>query len=286
MHASPLADAQRLLRALVSAPAGVAAALAEAAPDERAAAEALLRGGGGLAGCERLEVYANAYFSRIHDALAEFHPALRTALGEALFHDLATAYLIAHPPRRPSLRHAGDALPDFLAHAAGGGPFRRRAPWAADLAALERARLDAFDAPDRAALGRDALAATPPERWGALRFDFTPSLRALRCAWRVDALWAAHARGEPLGAPPEPGPLALCVWRRDERVLHRALDALEADCLDAALAGERFGALCERIAAARGEAEAPARAAAMLAGWLDAGLVAGAACGAPRAGTG
>lgn len=274
----PLAEAQRRLRALLSAPEGVAAALAEARPEERRASRALLRDARGVSGAERLEVYANAYFGRIRDVLADSYPALRASLGEALFHDLATAYLIWHPPRHPSIRRVGDALPGFLAADSGGEPFRRRAPFAPDLAELERARLDAFDAADAPAVGREALAGVAPERWVGLRLRFAPSLRLLRLAWPVERLWAANERGEP---PPRIAPAehAVLVWRRDERVLHRSADPLEAGCLAAAMAGEPFGALCERIAAPQGEDAAPALAAGLLAGWLDGGLVADVAPG-------
>ncbi len=278
----PLAEAQRRLRALVAAPAGVAAALASAEPEERRASEALLRGARGVPGVERLEIYANAYFGRIRDVLAESFPALRASLGAALFHDLATAYLIWHPPRHPSIRRVGDALPGFLARDSGGAPFRRRAPFAADLAELESARLDAFDAADAPVLGRDALARVPSERWAGLRLRFAPSLRLLRLAWPVERLWAANERGEP---PPEIAAAehAVCVWRRDERVLHRPAAPIEAECLAAALAGELFGAVCERVARPQGDEAAPALAAGLLAGWLDAGLVAGVAPGGPPA---
>ncbi len=271
-----LAETQRRLRELLAAPSGVGAALAS--PEEREACAALLRGARGVDALARLEVYANAYFARIRDVLAECFPASAASLGEPVFDDLVTAYLLAHPPHHFSIRRVGDALPAFLASEDGGLPFRRRAPALADLAALECARLDAFDALDSPVLGREALAMLAPERWGALRLRFVPSLRLLRLAWPVEKLWAAHEHGEPV---PEIAPVAhaTCVWRRDERVLHRSIDALEGDCLGAAHAGESFGALCERVSLARGEDEAPALAAGLLAGWLDAGLLAGFAPG-------
>jgi hypothetical protein len=277
-----LADTQRRLRELLCAPAGVAAARALASPDEAAACLALVRDARGASGVARLEIYANAYFARIRGVLADSFAASEASLGKALFSDLVTAYLLSHPPRHFSIRHVGDALPAFLAHEPGGLPFRRRAPFVADLCALEGARLDAFDAADSPVLQRDALAAHPPERWDGLRVRFVASLRRLWLGWPVERLWAAHEHGEPA---PAIAPLAhaACVWRRDERVLHRSLDELEDACLGVALAGGSFGALCERVAVERGDDEAPALAAGLLAGWLDAGLVAGVAPGDPAA---
>ena len=269
-----LAEAQRRLRRFVIAPDGVAAALASASPGERQALLALLADARGVPGARRLEVYANAYAARIEVVLAEGFPALRTLLGDPLFRDLVTAYLIAHPPRHPSIRRAGDDLPGWLARDPAAGAFRRRAPCAPDLAALEAALLDAFDAPDAPALSREALAALPPERWAELRLRFAPSVRLLRLDWPVARLVAAHERGEPL---PEIAPRATdtLVWRSGERVLRREPDPLEAEALAAAAAGQPFGALCESIADRCGEAAAPALAAGWLAGWVEAGLVAG-----------
>jgi hypothetical protein len=272
--ASELAAVQRRLRRFIIAPDGVAPALAEAPDTERAALEALLSDAGGIPGVRRLEVYANAYVARIEAVLADGFPALCARLGAALFRDLVTAYLIAHPPGHASIRRAGDALPGWLAGAAVAGAFRRRAPCAPDLAALEAALLDAFDAPDAPVATREALATLPPERWAGLRLGFVPSVRLLRLAWPVARLVAACERGAPLPAI-EPGAADTLVWRSGERVLRRELDCVEAEVLAAAIAGEPFGALCERVADLSGESEAPARAAGWLAGWLEAGLVTG-----------
>jgi hypothetical protein len=266
-----LALAQRRLRRVIADPDGVVPALAEAAEGERRALLTLLSDARGVSGVRRLEVYANAYAARIEAVLAEGFPALRALLGEPLFRDLVTAYLMAHPPRHPSIRRAGDDLPAWLAGAAAAGAFRRRAPCAPDLAALEAALLDAFDAPDAPVLTREALGALPPERWAGLRLAFAPGVRLLRLAWPVVRLVAARERGEPLPAI-DPRFADTLVWRSGERVLRREPGADEAEALAAAIAGEPFGAVCERVADRSGEAEAPVLAASWLAGWVEAGL--------------
>ena len=58
----------------------------------------------GLVASGSLDVYANMYASRLHDALAEDYPKLRVALGDERFSALATEYLGAHPPRSFTLR--------------------------------------------------------------------------------------------------------------------------------------------------------------------------------------
>ncbi len=262
-----LSEAQGRLRSWITAPGGVGELKDDFA--------ALLAGDVRADAAARLEIYANAYFFRIHDALCEDHGALRACLGETLFHDLVTAYLLVHPPSHPSLRHAGDHLPDYLARAASAEPFRRACPWAADLAALERACLDAFDAADAAPLPRAALERIAPERWASLRLRFVPALRQLALDWPVRGVLRAHKADTPLPSL-EPARGHVCVWRVAERVRHRELLDEEARCLARARAGTRFGELCEELALHIGAEQAPARAAAWLARWQTDGLLAAA----------
>lgn len=267
MAGVPLAEAQRRLWQLIAAPSGVRDALREEGDPEGRSLSGLLRGDERLAAVDRLEIYANAYFYRIRDCLAEGYPALERVLGAEWFHDLVTAYLVACPPRHASLRFAGERLADFLA-AAAGAPFRRRFPWAADLARLEWARVDAFDAADAPLLAREALAEVPPVAWARLRFAFQPALRLLELAWPVHELRrGTEAAGSEALAALRPASTRLAVWRADERVHERCLDPDEAEALALALRGADFGALCERLAASAGEREAPRRAAALLARW-------------------
>lgn len=266
-----LADLQRRIWKLVTAPSGVAAALAETpgvgeldswlASDPRASSLA------------RLDVYAHAYFERIHDALAQDFPALAAALGPDGFHDLATAFLCVHPPDRPSLRHAGSAVADFLDRHPAAVAFRRRWPAAADLARLEWALTDAFDAPDEPPMERDDLAALAPGDWEALVLELHPSAQYLELRHPVlqaRQTWETERAIElPAGMEPEDA----LVWRRDEIVSYRSLSAEESELLGAVQDGASFGALCERLATTLGDAEAPRRAAGWLTAWVEAGLL-------------
>ena len=259
-----LGELQRRMRGWITAPDGVRAL------DEDFGA--LLREDARLSAVDRLEIYANAFFFRIHDALLEDHGALAMSLGEELFHDLVTAYLLVHPPRHPSLAHAGDALPDYLAEAPSAEPFRNACPWAADLARFENARLAAFHAADAEPLPRTALETLAPEAWESLALDFVPALEWVECDWPVHRLLRALDAGDPL---PEIAPFAvkLLVWRFEERVYYRTVAEDEAAVLAAARDGERFGRLCQRTAERVGEDAAPARAASWLSQWQAEGLL-------------
>jgi hypothetical protein len=263
-----LAQIQQRLWQLVTAP-----------DDDATGIDALVRGDPDASAADRLSVYANAYFARLHDCLRDDFPALALAIGADAFHDLVKTYLMMHPPTRPSLREAGAYLPEHLATEPFAAIFARRCAYAADLARLELAIAEAFYAPDARAVARAELAGVPAGRWPALRFALSPALRFVRCSWPVhrirercdreadDASWEA--------APAlEPEPTAVRVFRSDDRVEYRAIAHDEREALEAAAAGETFAAICERLGAVVGEADAARRAAELLGRWIADGLIA------------
>lgn len=272
---SELATTQRRLWQLLTAPSGVAAALADAGDAEGRSLAGWIESDARASAAARLEIYANAYFQRIHDVLERDFPTLARALGSAGFHDLVTAYLCVHPPRRPSLRHAGADLPAFLAADGVAMPFRGRWPFAADLARLEWALGCAFDAPDRAPLAREELETLAPECWAALGLALHPSARCFAVGWNVAALREAFEADDDASAlpPPAPDDATLLVWRCRESVRFRPLDAVEAGLVGRIASGATFGALCEAIAEQRGPDEAARHAAVRLAAWIDAELL-------------
>ena len=270
-----LSSTQREISRLLRAPDGVRAALAQAGDPDGRSLDGLVCGDARLGALPRLELCANAYFHRIREALEREYEALAEVLGAAAFHDLATAYLLVCPSRRPSLRWVGARLPDFLTASPAAEPFQRRWPWARDLARLEWAMSQAFDAPDAPSLTVAALASRPPEAWETLRLAFQPATRLLRLDWPVQRMREAPAGARAAAVPARSTATAVCVWRCDEVVRLRATDALEADLLDRAMRGDPFGALCERAADFLGEAHAAARVAELLADWVQSGLLAG-----------
>jgi hypothetical protein len=272
-----LADLQSLLWQLITAPEGVQAALDSDDPLAQAWSRGLfdsVRGDARLEPVDRLEIYANAYFQRILGCLKEDYGALAQELGNDDFHDLVTSYLAVLPPHHPSLRYAGERLPDFLASHPFVASLRNRWPWAADLALLEWAHVDAFDARDTIPAVRDDFEHLLPEGWETLTLHADPSVQILSLDWPVQHIRRAFDRAK---APPTDLTLQqtlLCVWRRRERVFSRELDATEAGALEQVAAGTTFGALCEQIARELGEARAPAQAAQWLQRWVEDELLA------------
>ncbi len=307
-----LKTTQELFWDLITAPEGVRAAIDGAAGRgvDEGSLDALFAGDERLPALERLDIYANMYFYRLLDCLAEDFPKTLAAVGPAHFHNLVTDYLLRHPSRHPSLRYLGQRLPEFIA----AHPLLGDFPYLADLARLEWMRADVFDAPDAAPLSRDALTRLPQERAGDARFSLVPAFALLRFDHEVVGFWrrldesagghgesaasggaAIHGGGsgnaareapaddaswahESAGPSRLPAPArrraAARVWRKDLVVYHCSLDDDEADCLELARAGESIGRICQRLAAGRSLTKATARAGRMIQTWLEDGILA------------
>ncbi len=211
----------------------------------------------------RLGVYSDAYFWRLRDVLREDFPRVAELLGPDRFEALVRDYLASHPSNHPSVRHLGRAMAGFLARQ------REGPPCLGDLARLEWARIEVFDAPDADPVAPGVLRAVPPDAWPRTYFAPISALEVVRVRWPVHELWA--------GADPAtlaPAPTALRVWRAaDGSVYHAAMEPRAADALDRLIAGAPFGLICWAFADLPPEAAAR-EAAALLARWLEDGLIA------------
>jgi hypothetical protein len=190
-----------------------------------------------LGSAEQLDIYADMYFHRLHDCLAEDFPVLVARLGGARFHNLVTDYLLAHAPTHFSLRELGRALPGFLeSHA-----LERELPALADLARLEWARADVFDDADAVPLSREQVlevGASEPEK---STLALIPAARLLRLDTSVLPLWKRVDAGEGEDASSSAGPRgetgAVRVWRKDFAIFHRSMQPDEERCLEALASG-------------------------------------------------
>jgi hypothetical protein len=135
-----------------------------------------------LTAFERLEIYNRQYWYRVLGALAEDFPALRALVGERRFQALSIAYLTEHPSRSFTLRNLGSKLPQWLIdHPERAG---RRHRLAVDLARMEWAFVEAFDAPERDPLTQRQIAALQGESKLALQ----PCLQLVALSYPADDL--------------------------------------------------------------------------------------------------
>lgn len=217
-----------------------------------------------LGSSRRLDVYADAYVSRLHDVLADDYPKLRTALGETCFRELATSYVRGRPPRSFTIRDAGLLLPEYLAKR------DDLPPWTSDLAALERARVEVFDAADCAPMSREDLAALPIEAFPDLTLGLIPASVVVPIAWSVDEVWSA-LEDDIAWTAPATGTRLVLVWRRNLHVVHRTLDVDEAVLVSELQSSARLTQVSARLAEVH---QAPEhRIVDLLGRWLDAGIL-------------
>ena len=214
---------------------------------------------------QRVEVYADAYFLRLRDVLAEDFPHVARLLGDDAFATLVRRYLKVHPSTEPSVRHVGRALTEFIRSQ------QDLLPGLADLAALEWARGNAFDAPDDAPLTAAKLAELDPAVWPHLKLIPVRSLEILNAFWPVQRLWAEEIQPEQMTSHPTP----LRIWRgKDFYVFHAPMDAREAAAMSRLLAGVSFTEICQ-VFEDLDEQQAAQEAGALLLRWLEDGIIAG-----------
>ncbi|MEO9587319.1 MAG: DUF2063 domain-containing protein, partial [Marinobacter sp.] len=110
-------------------------------------------------------------------------------------------------------------------------------PYLADVARLERLRLDAFHSADVEPLGTEDITGvlSAPHRLPGLRMDIHPSVAVLQSRFAVLSLWAAHQQATPELARVEPlQPESVLVLR----------SGLEVQCIDIA---EATGVFMDRL---------------------------------------
>jgi hypothetical protein len=266
--AAPALDVvQRWFQAVVTHPDGVAGGLASPAanrfvPLDRDGLERLVRRSSRLTAEQRLSIYANAYYARLLECLADCFPVLRRVLGAEVFAGFAFDYLQRYPSRSYTLDRLAESFPRFLEETRPDRPAPGEAAWPdflVDLATLELAIAQVFDGPG--AEGEPLL--TPAElgplradgRFAAARLKAVPCLRLLRFRYPVNAFYTA-ARA-PAGRPgrevpaeelpfPEPAVEHVALSRADFVVRRHELSPLEHAILAALLGGASVG---EAIAA-------------------------------------
>jgi hypothetical protein len=193
----------------------------------------------------RLGIYSHMYFARLRDSLREDFELVARLVPASTFDAIAAAYIERHPSRDPSLRHHGKHFAEFLRRAQEGrdSVVRELRLDAADLAALEWARIDAFDAPDASPLERGELLRLAPDAWSRLELRSVPSVGMIETRFKVSSLWSALERGS-APDPPRIGPERILVWRRGHRVHHREIAGQEAEAMRRLQAGAGFPSLC------------------------------------------
>lgn len=227
-----LAQTQKWLWKLITAPEGVVAKKA-ALP---------IRDGLKLTAARRVEIYANMYFYRLRDSLAQDFQAVKAVLGVRDFHKLVADYLAAHPPTHFSLRYAGEKMPAFLKR----DRSRRVFPYLHDLAHFEWELLEAFDAPEIPVTTLGELRKIEPHQWLALEFRLDPSVRFVDFGFPIHKIREA-ALGGKVFKKNSRQKTTIQFWRKNYEVLYKTLTPREAKARRLFERPQTFEALCVKL---------------------------------------
>ena len=217
----------------------------------------------------RLAIYKEAYQARLVDALASNYPCISAYLGLEEFQQLSFSYMNNHPSTYRSIRWFGDKLVDYLIQ----NP-KEQYPFLAELAEFEWKMTLSFDAMDSDAFKIEQMAGIPAEQWGNMQFIPHPSLQSMHFFWNVVALWQSITnKKEPESLVKNSSPTSWILWRSDYVNRFCPLSEEESWAVNAMMNGITFGELCEGLCQWNEEDQVGMRAASLLKGWIQSGLV-------------
>lgn len=207
-----------------------------------------------LAPVERIGIYHGMYLLRMAEALESDYPALAHFLGEKRWAALVREYVERHPSRSYTLNVLGRALPSFVLEAPG-LPRRR---FCHDLARLELAVAEAFDAEETRRLGEAELLAVPAEAWDGARLVPSAPLRLLELGWNANE-WLDSTKDDRHEHPrPRRRAARVAIFRQGYAVYRRELGLsayrLLADLVAGLPVGEALSAALRRRGAPGPEA--------------------------------
>lgn len=188
---------------------------------------------GGEEAARRIAIYERAVTASLVGALRGAHPVVVRLVGDAFFHEAGIRYARSSPPASGDLNRFGQGFAVFLERyepAAG-------MPWLADVARLEWACHEASMAGEGERVDLAALAYVPPESQGALRFSLHPSVRVVRSAWPILAIWEANQTGRDGTLDRDEGMDCVLAWREAGVVRAAVLEPREADFVETIAAG-------------------------------------------------
>lgn len=223
----------------------------------------------GPSGEAHFAIYLNAYRARLRGALRENYEVLPLVMGDEAFDALANAYIDAKPSGHYSLRWFGHQLSDFMAAQDDLVPHSAML----DVARMEWALRNAFDAAPADALAPDVLACVQAQDWPALRFGLHPSVQLLEMQWAIGPVWHALKAEQEDVPPPEALAHHLLVWRQSLHTQWKSLNVAETSFVQSLQAGHSFGEICEALAEVVGDDNAARTAATQLRELLSSGVI-------------
>ncbi len=245
-----LGGLQRWLQAVIVHPGTVDEALAAgeaAALVPAGRTDSVIRPSASLTAGERVGVYHDMYLGRMREALESDYPVLARFLGLRVWERLVSAYVQTHPSRSYTLNVLGRGLPGFVRTA--------RVPRPAfchDLARLEWAVTEVFDAPETPPLTEAALESVAPADWERMRLVPVAALRLVVLEHDAGAHLDALRDGSRRRPPARRRRSRVVVYRRDYAVFRREQPAAAFALLEDLVKGLTVGRALARALGRRG----------------------------------
>ena len=220
---------------------------------------------------DRLNIYAYAYKARLKEAIMTDYEKLHSYLGDVQFDQVLERYIEKYPSAETNLRYYGIRMAVLLRDEE---PFRSL-PILAEIAHIEAAFINSFDAKDATSVTIKQLSALAPETWETLNFTLHASVQILTYQFNSFDVWKALADEKP---PPEATlndvPKVWLLWRDAALITrYRSLSADETDALSLVAQGKSFPEVCEQLLSYFEEDEVPLKAVAYLQAWVQEGLI-------------
>lgn len=191
-----LRELQAWMKWIITDPRGVDKALANPSPDVKKyssrytspnpSAHHLISKQPPITVANRLEIYAEAYFSRIVESMESDFPATAKILGEIDFQRLVANYLKEYPSSTPNVGEVGKKLSDFVVNY----EELKEKPFIRDLIELEWLFVEAFysDEPGEV-FDFTRLSYLTHEEIASHSVSIHPSIRIFKSTWPLESLW-------------------------------------------------------------------------------------------------
>lgn len=255
---TPLADAQATLQEAI-----VQGDRFDSHPDEWIRAKAQ------FAPADQLDVYINAYYYRLYEAVAEDYPVLKHYLGAEKFKSLIEDFVHHTRSHHFNVARYAAKLPEFLS------THPLHDPFASELASLENALAQLFDAQETIALEPKHLSGITPESLMESMLFPRAALQLFAFSYPINRYYLA-VMDEETPSPPAPETTFLAVFRHEDVMWRMDLGKNEYHLLQKLFAGVPIGKALESLqqALALPENELSAQLSEWFSRWMRNGLLA------------
>jgi hypothetical protein len=224
-----------------------------------------------LSPVEQLEIYREQFWLRHTTSLLEDFPGLSGILGQSDWERLAEQYLHEVVPDSYTLRDLGQRLPQVIEQAS----WLPHQALCLDMARLELAYIEVFDAPDALPLAPERLSSLAEDDLLRARLVIAPAVRLLSVNYPVaDLRRSLRAETEQPVPIPEPRAQNLVVYRRDLQLWDMPVTNVAFALLAGLARGVPLGAAAEAAAVSvEAEAELGQNIGAWFREWATKGLI-------------